>query len=105
MKEDINREVDAIKRVRVSTCTIQNNVLKIESKHLIFKTSIAGMKTHLFVDNGNEAELNEESFIHTNKLSIFKQEKCINLILENSKVIQKLMKEALINIIIRNYSK
>ena len=79
--------MDAKKQVKVSTCAIQNNVLKVESKHLIFKASIAKMKTYLFVDNGNEAKFIDKFFVHTKKLSTFKVEKYINLILKNSKVV------------------
>ena len=97
--------MDAVKQVRISTCIIQNDVLKVEGKHLIFKTSIAGMKTYLLVDNGNKAKLINESFAHTNKLSIFKLEKYINLMLKNGEVLQKLTKKALVNVIIKDHSK
>ena len=63
------------------------------------------MKTCLLVDNGSEAKLIDESFACTNKLSIFKLEKCINLILGNSKVVQKPIKKALVNVIIRDHNK
>ena len=78
---------------------------KIKSKHLIFKTSIAEMKTHLLVDNGSEAELIDEFFAHINKLSIFKLEKCINIMLGNGKVVQKLIKETFDDVIIVDHSK
>ena len=80
-------------------------MLKVESKYLIFKTNIAGMKTRLLVDNGSKAKLIDEFFVCTNKFSIFKLERCINLMLENGKVIQKLNKKAFINVIIGDYSK
>ena len=63
------------------------------------------MKTYLLIDNSSEAKLIDEFFAHTNKLSILKLEKYINSTLGNSKVVQKLTKKALINIIIRDHSK
>ena len=79
--------MDIVKQIRISTCAIQNNMPKVEGKHLIFKTSIARMKTHLLIDNSSEAKLIKESFVHTNKLLIFKLEKYINLTLGNSKMV------------------
>ena len=58
---------------------MKNNVLKINGKYLIFKTSIAGVKTHLLVDNGSEAELIDESFVHANKIPFFKPKKPLTL--------------------------
>ena len=78
---------------------------KIEGKHLIFKASIIEIKTCLLIDNGSETKLIDKFFTYTNKLSIFKLEKYINLTLENSKIVQKLIKKAVINIIIEDYSK
>ena len=89
--------------VKVLTGAVRNNVSKVESKHLIFKTSIAEIKTCLLVDNRSEAEFIDESFVHTNKIPSFKLEKPINLILGNSKVVQKITKKALVNIIIRDH--
>ena len=63
------------------------------------------MKTRLLVNNGSEAELIDKSFVCANKIQSFKLEKPINLTLRNSKVIQKLTKGALINVIIRNHIK
>ena len=48
---------------------------KIEGKHLVFKASIATIKTRLLIDNGSEAELIDESFVRTQKLSTFKLKK------------------------------
>ena len=78
---------------------------KVEGKHLIFKASRIGMKTRLPVDNGNKIKLINKSFMCINKLSTFKLEKCINLIFKNGKIVQKLTKKALINVIIGDYSK
>ena len=89
-KKDINKEVG--KTIKVSTCAVRNNVLKVKNKYLIFKTSIVGMKTHLLVDNKSKVELIDESFMHANKISIFELEKPIDLILKNSKVVQQLTK-------------
>ena len=73
---------------------------KVIGEHLIFKASIAGMKTRLLVDNGSEAELIDESFVRTNKIPTFKLEKPINLTLGNGEVVQKLTKGALVDLII-----
>ena len=45
---------------------------KIESKHLIFKTNVAGIKTCLLVDNGSKVELIDKFFVRTSKISTFK---------------------------------
>ena len=63
------------------------------------------MKTCQLVDNSNEVKLINESFARINKLSIFKLKEYINLILRNGKVVQKLTKKALINVIIGDHSK
>ena len=78
---------------------------KVKGKHLIFKTSKAGMKTCLFIDNSSKTKLIDKFFARTNKLSTFKLEKYINLTLENDKVVQKFTKRAFVNIIIGNHSK
>ena len=44
-------------------------MLKIESKYLILKTSIAKVRIYLLVDNKNEAKLIDKSFVHANKIS------------------------------------
>ena len=36
------------KRIRISTCAIQNDVAKVKGKHLIFKSSIAAANTYSF---------------------------------------------------------
>ena len=91
------------KRVRISTCAIQNNVAKVEGKHLVFKTSITGIHIRLLIDNGSEAELINESFVHLNKISIFQLKKSIQLTLGNSKMIQHLTKGCLVDMVIGNY--
>ena len=63
------------------------------------------MKTRLLVDNNSETKFIDKFFERTNKLSIFKLEKYINLMLRNSEMIQKLTKKTFVNIIIRDYSK
>ena len=82
---------------------MKNNIPKVDGKHLIFKTSIAKVKTRLLVDNENEAEFIDEFFMRANKIPSFKLKKLINLILRNRKVVQKLTKGALVNIIIGDY--
>ena len=56
-KDYVDRNHCATKRVQISACTVQNSVPKVEGKHLIFKASVAEIRTRLFVDNGNEAKL------------------------------------------------
>ena len=56
-KDCVDRNYCATKRVQISACTVQNSVFKVEGKHLIFKASVAGIKTHLFVDNSSKIEL------------------------------------------------
>ena len=69
-KEVVNGNGDTeTKMVRVSTCAVRDTEKKIEGKHLVFKTSIAGIKTRLLIDNGSEAELIDESFVRKHKLS------------------------------------
>ena len=84
-------------------CAIQNNVVKVEGKHLVFKTSIAGIHTHLLINNGSEAKLIDKSFLRTNKISTFQLEKPIQLTLGNGKVVQHLTKRCLVNVEIGNY--
>ena len=91
------------KRVRISTCAIQNNIAKVEGKHLVFKTSIAGIHTHLLIDNDSEAELIDKFFVHSNKISPFQLEKPIQLTLGNSKVLQQLTKGCLVDVEIGNH--
>ena len=76
---------------------------KIKNKYLIFKTSIVEMKIYLLVDNENETKLINKFFVHVNKVSSFKLKKSINFTLENSKIVQKLIKSFLINVIIGDH--
>ena len=71
---------------------------KIEGKHLMFKASIAGMKTRLLIDNGSEAELIDESFVRTQRIDTFKLKKQIKLTLRNGEVVQKLDSACLIDV-------
>ena len=98
-KKNINKEIGRI--VRISTYIVGNDVFKVKSEYLIFKTSIANMKTYLLVDNENEAEFIDKSFIHANKISFSKLKELINFIFRNSKIVQKFTKKALVNIIIK----
>ena len=79
-------------------CAIRDDVPKIEGKHLVFKSSINGIKTHLLVDNGSETELIDESFVHTNKISTFKLKKAIKLTLGNGEVVQTLTRGCLVDV-------
>ena len=69
---------------------------KIKGTHLIFKTSIARVKSYLLIDNENEAKLIDESFVYPNKISSFKLKKLINFTLKNSEIVQKLTKKPLL---------
>ena len=71
---------------------------KVEDKHLVFKTSIAGIHTRLLIDNSSKAELIDEFFARSNKISTFQLEKPIQLTLRNGKVVQCLIKECLVDV-------
>ena len=66
---------------------MRHNVSKVNGEHLIFKTSIAGVKTCLLIDNRSEVELIDEFFVSANKIPFFKLKKPINFILKNSKIV------------------
>ena len=82
---------------------MRNNLPKVKNKHLIFKTSITRVKTYLLVDNRNKTELIDKFFVHANKILLFKLQEFINLILRNRKIVQKLIKKPLANIIIEDH--
>ena len=82
---------------------MRNNILKVNGKHLIFKTSIAGVKTRLLVDNKSKTELIDEFFVRANKIPSFKLKEPINLTLGNGKVVQQLTKGALVDVIIGDH--
>ena len=71
---------------------------KIEGKHLVFKASVAGMKTRLLIDNGSEAKLIDKSFVRTQRIDTFKLKKQIKLTLGNEEVVQKLDTACLVDI-------
>ena len=71
-KDYVDKDHCVTKRVQISACAVQNSASKVESKHLIFKASVAGIKTYLLVDNDSEAKLIDKSFVRTNKISTFK---------------------------------
>ena len=71
---------------------------KIEGKHLIFKASIAGIKTRLLIDNGSEAKLIDKAFVREQGISTFKLKKKIKLTLGNGEVVQKLDSACLVDI-------
>ena len=60
---------------------------KIEGKHLVFKASIAGIKTRLLIDNSSKAELIDKTFVREQKINTFKLKKKIKLTLGNGKVV------------------
>ena len=82
---------------------IQNNVAKVKGKHLVFKTTIAGIHTRLLIDNSSKAKLIEKTFACSNKISTFQLEKPIQLMLENGKVVQHLTKGCLVDVEISNH--
>ena len=77
--------------VKVSTYTI--HVFKVKCKYLIFKFSIAEIKTCLLVNNRSKIELIDEFFVYTNKILSFKLQKPINLHLETAKLSSNLPKK------------
>lgn len=84
-------------------CAIQNDVAKVESQHLFFKTSISGMKMRFLIDNGSETELIDKTFVHRNKISTFKLKKLVKLELGNGKVVEHLTKRCLVDVAIGNH--
>ena len=87
-----------MKTVRVFSCAVLDTEKKIESKHLVIKTIIAGIKTRLLVDNRSEAELIDESFARVNKLNTSKLETGVKLTLGNGEVAQLLTRTALADV-------
>ena len=75
----------------------------MEGKHLIFKANVAGIKTCLLVDNSSEAKLIDQSFVRTNKISIFKLKQRIKLELKNREVVEWLDRACLIELEISNH--
>ena len=63
------------------------------------------MKIYLLIENKNKAELINAFFVHANKILSFKLKKPINFTLENGKIVQKLIKKTLVNIIIEDHIK
>ena len=103
-KNVLDKAISTTKKgIRISTCAIQNNVVKIEGKYLVFKSSIAEIHICLLIDNGSEAELINKSFACSNKISTFQLEKPIQLTIGNSKVVQHLIKRCLVDVEIRDY--
>ena len=78
---------------------------KIKGKHLVFKASIAGIKTRLLIDNGSGAELIDKAFVHEEKINTFKMKWKIKLTLGNGEVVQKLDSACLIDVHIRDHHK
>ena len=76
---------------------------KIEGKHLVFKASVAGIKTRLLINNSSKAELIDESFVRTQKMDTFKLAKRIKLTLGNGEVVQRLDQGGLVNVNIGNH--
>ena len=102
--KDVNETVDTTRKtVKVSTCAICDNVPKIESKHLVFKSSINGMETCLLVDNDNETKLIDKFFVRMNKISTLELKKAIKLTLGNGEVVQTLTRGCLVNVEIDNH--
>ena len=55
MKDVVVDKADTTeKRVRIFTCAIWNNVTKVKGKHLVFKTSIAGIYTRLLINDSSD---------------------------------------------------
>ena len=71
---------------------------KVEGKHLMFKASVAGIKTRLLTDNGSKAKLIDKSLVRTQRIHTFKLKKQIKLTLGNGEVVQKLDSACLIDV-------
>ena len=91
------------KRIKISMCAIWNNVAKVKGKHLVFKTSIAGIHTRLLIDNDSKTKLINKFFARLNKISTFQLEKPIQLTLGNSEAVQHLTKKCLVDVIISKH--
>ena len=76
---------------------------KIAGKHLVFKASVAEIKTCLLIDNDSEAELIDGSFMRTNKISTFKLKTRIGLELGNKEMVEWLEKTCLVDVQIGNH--
>ena len=73
--------------IKVSTCTMGNNMSKVNGKYLIFKTRIVKMKLFLLIDNRSKTELINKFFMYANKIPFFELKKLISFILKNDKVV------------------
>ena len=102
---DKNHCVTSSKHVQISAYVVTNRVSKIEGKKLIFKASVAGIKTRLPVDNGSKAELIDKFFVRTNKISIFKLKAQIRLEIGNREMMEWLEKACLIDLQIGDHQK
>ena len=78
---------------------------KIAGKHFIFKANIVEIRSCLLIDNGNEVELIDKFFVHTNKIGTFKLKTQIRLELNNKEVVKWLDKACLVDIQIGNHQK
>ena len=66
LKEIIDNKVNTTtKRVRISACSVQDDVPKIKRKHLVFKASVAKIKTRVLIDNDSKAKLINEFFVRS----------------------------------------
>ena len=96
---------EAIKCVRISTCAVQDDVPKIESKHLAFKINVARIKTRVLIDNGSKAKLIDKSFVRLHGISKFRLTKKIKLELGNGDLMQWLDRACLVDIHMSNHHK
>ena len=87
-KDLLDKNHCVTKCVQISACVVKNSVPKIENRHLIFKTSVAEIKTRLLVDNGSKTELINKFFVRTNKISTFKLKTQIKLELGNREKVE-----------------
>ena len=76
---------------------------KIEGKDLVFKASIAGIKTQLLTDNGSEAKLIDKFFVRTQKINTFRLKK--KLTLGNGEMVQILDSAYLVDVHIGDHHK
>ena len=77
---------------------MRDDVSKIEGKHLVFKASVAKIKTRVLIDNGSKVELIDESFVRLHGISTFKLTKKIKLKLGNRDLMQWLDRACLVDV-------
>lgn len=70
----------------------------LDERRVIRDNRGPGIHTRSLIENGSEAELIDESFVWTNKISTSRLEKPIQLTLGNGEVVQRLTKGCLVDV-------